>query len=75
MTTADRKALCPSAQEDYIGHIKSIVSGADTSPAALAEMTFEEAVELLSQADISTSLSDDQEIDLVGFLLSNCART
>lgn len=74
MTTADRKSLCPSVQEEYVGHIKKIVSGAETSPEALATMTFEEAVELLSQADLGATLSDDQEIDLVGFLLSNCPR-
>ena len=56
---------------DQAGHVRCVMRNAGLSPERLAELPFEQAVELLSQAGIGSELSDDQAITLVGFLLSN----
>ncbi len=74
MTTDDRKAPLPPAHNDPPGSIGSIVSLAGMKQEELAALPFDKAVEALSQSDLADSLSEDQEIALVGFLLSNCGR-
>ena len=74
MTTDDQTTPHPPTRDDQPGRIKAIVSRAEMSPEDLAALSFDEAVERLSQADLAATLSDDQEIALVGFLMSNCRR-
>lgn len=71
MAQAPKRMYQAKRSNDRAGEVRCVMRNAGLSPERLAELPFEQAVELLSQADIGSELSDDQAITLVGFLLSS----